>query len=155
MLSTVIALAITGLCLLFLEIFLPGLIAGIAGAIMLIFAVGIAYQELGEAAGNLVLLIVVLATGTIAWWWTTKFQQTRFGRRMRLEETSVGDTIEPGLADLAGQNGTAITSLRPGGTVSIAGRRHDAITDGEFIEAGTSVRVVRAQGASLLVRAAA
>ncbi len=154
MLSTVIALAITGLCLLFLEIFLPGLIAGIAGAIMLIFAVGLAYQDLGESAGNLVLLIVVLSTGMIWWWWTTKFQQTRFGRRMRLEETSVGDTIEVGLASFAGQSGTALTPLRPGGTVLVAGRRLDAITDGEFIEAGTSVRIVRAHAASLLVRAA-
>ncbi len=154
MLSTVIALAITGLCLLFVEIFLPGLIAGIAGAIMLIFAVGIAYQDLGESAGNLVLLIVVLASGMIWWWWMTKFQQTRFGRRMRLEETSVGDTIEAGLASFAGQSGTALTPLRPGGTVLIAGRRLDAITDGEFIDAGTNVRVVRAQAASLLVRVA-
>jgi membrane-bound serine protease (ClpP class) len=154
MLNTVIALGLCGLCLLFLEIFLPGLIAGIAGGIMLIFSVGIAYQYLGESAGNLVLLILTLATGGIWWWWATKFQQTRLGRKMRLEETSVGNTIEAGLGDFTGQSGTALTPLRPGGTVLIGGRRLDALTAGEFIETGTSVRVVRAQGASLLVRAA-
>ena len=153
MLNTVIALGLCGLCLLFLEIFLPGLIAGIAGGIMLVLSVVIAYQDLGESAGNLVLLILSLATGLIWWWWATKFQQTRFGRSMRLETTSVGDSIQAGLGDFTGQSGTSVTPLRPGGTVLIAGRRLDAITAGEFIEAGSSVQVVRAQGVSLLVRA--
>ena len=122
MLNTVIALGLCGLALLFLEMFLPGLIAGIAGGIMLVLSVVFAYQSIGESAGNLVLLILSLATGLISWWWTTKFQQTRFGRSMRLQETSEGNSIQAGLGEFAGQSGRSITPLRPGGTVLIAGR---------------------------------
>ncbi len=41
-----------------------------------------------------------------------------------------------------GATGTAVTPLRPAGTVDIAGRMLDARTQGEYIDAGSPVRVV-------------
>ncbi len=152
MLSTVIALATAGVALLFLEVFLPGIIAGVIGGILLIAAVVTAYRDLGPAAGNITLLATSAATAVLWWWWATKFQHTRFGRRMMLETTSTGTSQAEGLAQLIGQTGTAATPLRPSGTIIVAGTRVDAITGGEFLEPGTPVRIIRAEGSGVIVR---
>ncbi len=41
-----------------------------------------------------------------------------------------------------GQTGTAVSALRPSGKVRIGSRKIDAITQGEFLDSGTLVRVV-------------
>ena len=154
MLMTVIGTGVAGLLLLFLEMFLPGMIAGIVGAILLFISVIMAYTNLGAEAGNLTLLLAALASGGMWWWWATRFQHTRFGRSMTLETTLTGDAGAADLHTMDGQEGAAVTPLRPGGTVSVAGRRLDAITDGEYLESGTKIRIVRKHGMSVLVRRA-
>jgi len=152
MISTVIALATAGVALLFLEMFLPGLIAGIIGGILLIASVVTAYQEIGPAAGNITLISTTAVTAVLWWLWATKFQRTRFGRSMTLAATSTGTIQSEGLAQLIGQNGTAATPLRPSGTILVAGARVDAITSGEFLEKGTPVHIVRTEGSGVIVR---
>ena len=72
---------------------------------------------------------------------------------MTLEVASAGEAGPVEMrASLSGQTGTALTPLRPSGTVLIAGNRVDAMTSGEFIEKGTQIRVVQAQGLAVLVR---
>ena len=137
----------------FLEMFLPGIIAGVVGGILLISAVVVAYTDMGTEAGNLVLIGAVAVTGGLWWWWATKFQHTRFGRRMTLAAASTGEAgLGNSLAALKDQIGTAITPLRPSGTVLVEGHRVDAITGGEFLDAGTRVRIVRTHGLAVLVR---
>ena len=152
MLMTIVAWGAAGLLLLFLEMFLPGMIAGIAGAVLLMVSVGKAYDFYGAEGGNVALLIALLASGALWWWWATHFQNTRFGRSMTLQDTGSGTAVTPGLADLVGAEGTAFTTLRPGGTVLIGGKRVDAISDGELIEAGTAIRIIRSQGICVMVR---
>jgi membrane-bound serine protease (ClpP class) len=152
MISTVIALAAAGVVLLFLEMFLPGIIAGVIGGILLIASVVTAYREIGPEAGNITLVATTALTAALWWWWATKFQQTRFGRRMTLATTSTGTSPAEGLAQLIGQTGAAATPLRPSGTILVAGKRVDAITGGEFIEQGTPVRIVRMEGPGVIVR---
>ena len=55
-------------------------------------------------------------------------------------------------ADLVGQTGTAVTGLRPSGTVEVDGRRVDVVSEGGFVTAGASVEIVRARGAVVVVR---
>jgi membrane-bound serine protease (ClpP class) len=52
---------------------------------------------------------------------------------------------------LRGKSGTAASFLRPAGVASIEGHRVDVLTQGEFIPAGTPVRVVRVEGARVFV----
>jgi membrane-bound serine protease (ClpP class) len=54
--------------------------------------------------------------------------------------------------DLVGREGTALTDLRPAGTVLIGEERIDAVSDSEWIEDGTDVRVVSSEGYRLVVR---
>jgi membrane-bound serine protease (ClpP class) len=61
----------------------------------------------------------------------------------------------PQRADLVGQEGVAVTDLRPAGTATIAGERVDVVTEGEFVAQGSAVRVVRSEGYRHIVRGVA
>ncbi len=152
MLMTIVAWGAAGLLLLFLEMFLPGMIAGIVGALLLMVSVGKAYEFYGAAGGNTALIVALLASGALWWWWATHFQNTRFGRSMTLQDTGSGSSVTHDLTALVGSSGTALTTLRPGGTVLIAGKKVDAISDGELIEAGTAIRIIRSQGICVIVQ---
>jgi membrane-bound serine protease (ClpP class) len=54
--------------------------------------------------------------------------------------------------DLLGREGVAMTDLRPSGTVLIGEERVDAVSESEWIEDGTDVRVVSSEGYRLVVR---
>jgi membrane-bound serine protease (ClpP class) len=152
MYSTIITVGAAGVLLLFLEMFLPGMIAGIIGAGMLVAAVVMAYTDLGAEAGNIALLIAAVVSAGMWWWWANHFQRTRVGKAMTLTAAVEGSSVMAGLEQYAGQLGEAVTPLRPSGTVLIAGKRVDAVTDGDFVNPGEAVKVVRAHGMGLLVR---
>ena len=154
MLNNIVALGAAGLLLLFLEMFLPGLIAGIVGGILLIIAVSLSYDSYGAAGGNIALLISLVTTGALWWWWANHFQNTRFGRSMTLQASEGTTAVAPGLHELVGLEGSALTTLRPAGTVVIGGKKVDAISDGDFIEPGTLVKVIGANGIVIIVRRA-
>ncbi|MCB9832028.1 MAG: hypothetical protein H6807_06085 [Planctomycetes bacterium] len=52
-----------------------------------------------------------------------------------------------------GEQGVAVTALRPSGVVRIGDRKVDVVTRGAFLEAGTPVRVVEVSGNRVVVRA--
>lgn len=52
---------------------------------------------------------------------------------------------------MVGQTGTAETPLRPSGRVAIHGEPYDAMTRGEFYEAGTPVKVIAVSSRQLVV----
>ena len=52
---------------------------------------------------------------------------------------------------LLGKIGITDTELRPSGTVLIDNEIYDAKTDGEFLEAGRGVRVMRVKGKKIFV----
>ncbi|MCC7138426.1 MAG: hypothetical protein IT460_08390 [Planctomycetes bacterium] len=63
--------------------------------------------------------------------------------------TQVAGTPTPA----AGDAGVAATPLRPAGRATIDGRSVDVTSDGGFVDAGTPLRVVRVEGARVVVRA--
>lgn len=64
-----------------------------------------------------------------------------------------GAALPAGLALPAlGASGTARTALRPAGQASLAGRVVDVVSEGGYVEAGLVVRVVRVEGARVVVR---
>jgi len=60
-----------------------------------------------------------------------------------------------GLTALVGRTGNATTVLRPTGAIEIDGERYDVVTEGEFVESGTAVRVLYVQGSRVVVAAEA
>jgi membrane-bound ClpP family serine protease len=51
-----------------------------------------------------------------------------------------------------GKGGTAATPLRPAGVAHLDGERVDVVSEGEFIEAGQSIAVIRVDGNRIVVR---
>jgi membrane-bound serine protease (ClpP class) len=49
-------------------------------------------------------------------------------------------------------DGVAVTDLHPSGTAQFGDERVDVVSEGSFVEAGTAVRVVRADGYRHVVR---
>jgi membrane-bound serine protease (ClpP class) len=48
--------------------------------------------------------------------------------------------------------GTALSPLRPAGVASFDGRRTDVVSQGEFIESGEPLEVVRDEGTRVVVK---
>jgi membrane-bound serine protease (ClpP class) len=55
------------------------------------------------------------------------------------------------LKELVGKQGIALTPLRPAGSAQIEGQRVDVVTEGDFIEKGSSIKVVKVEGWRVIV----
>lgn len=51
-----------------------------------------------------------------------------------------------------GAIGVCVTDLRPAGTITIEGEPVDVVTEGSFVKAGYSVKVINVDGSRVLVR---
>jgi membrane-bound serine protease (ClpP class) len=147
----VVILLVVGAALVFLEIFLPGIVAGVIGLCCLLAGIVVAYMDFGGRTGTVILLgvIVVLVGGFGAW--VKFFPESRYAR-LFVSQRVVGN-IDAARPELLNQSGTAYTNLRPSGTALINGQRVDVVTEGPMIERGTPVRVVAVEGMRVVVRA--
>lgn len=146
----VIALLLIGVALIFLEIFLPGMVAGTIGLLCLALAVILGYKNWGPARGNLLLFAVIcgLVVGAIAW---LRFFPNSKAGKVFVSKGKSGDLgAEP--KELLNEEGIALTPLRPSGTALLRGKRTDVVTEGGFVEKGTPVRVVQIEGNRVVVR---
>lgn len=151
--TLIAVLIITGFALILVEIFLPGLIAGILGFFVLIAALVTAGVHYGTE-GVLWTLAVEIALGSILFaLWMKYFPGSTLGRRFSLPSPEHQEASTAQAAAIApGQNGTTLTPLRPAGTARINGRRVDVIAEGTHLEAGVQVTVVKVAGPAIVVR---
>jgi len=148
--AIIITLLLVGAILLLLETVLPGLIAGTIGLLCLIIAVYLGYADFGVQTGNTILAVVVvgLMVGTFAWikWLPDSRIASRF-----VSKGQVG-SLNNERHDLLHETGSALTVLRPSGTVLINDQRVDVVTEGQMVEKGVTVRVVAIEGLRVVVR---
>ncbi len=155
---------VLGVVLLLVEVFvIPGMgVFGIMGAIGVL--AGVFMSMLGgiptlpdfTRAGGV--LTFSLALVLISSWFLVK----RLPSNRRLtnlgiflgEETSaeIGYTSAVRRADLVGAEGVAITDLRPAGTGQFGEERVDIVTESEWIEQGSRIRIVTSEGYRHVVR---
>ena len=64
-----------------------------------------------------------------------------------------GASLPKSYRHMVGKRGRAETVLRPSGKAVIDGERLDVLTDGQWVDAGTEVEVVRVDGARIVVAA--
>lgn len=154
--TAVLLLFVLGLLLVAAELFVtPGLGAlGIMGIAAILFSVFWAAPSAGYAV-TAILIALVAAIILIAI--SIKFGKTRnvWNRLiLKLKQENDQGYVAPNakLADLVGSHGTALTVLRPAGTAEIAGRKIDVVTEGEFIEPGTSIEIIQVDGMRVVVR---
>ncbi len=152
----VLLLFIAGITLILAEVLLPGAICGTLGIICLMGSAGLAIYEFpGQAfwiiMAELVGVFVSIAIGFYV------FPKIGLGRKMILaNEQNVDDGYVSNVTDesLMDQVATAFTALRPAGTILLGDRRIDAVTTGNFIDEGDSVRIVEVHGNRIVVEPA-
>lgn len=146
---TLILTYLIGLALLFAELFVPGVVMGVLGGIVVIYAVVAAWFQAEY-------LTAVLLTGTtlVAAPLMVRYATRRLSLASSLPAEDGFAAAESGLPGLAGTEGTTLTPLRPAGTAEFDGRRVSVVAETGFIESDTRVRVLRVEGNRVVVRAA-
>ena len=151
----VIALAIVGLLLILFEIHvLPGHgVAGVLGVLLLGAAVLLAFGTafIVTALQALATAIVLSVIGVVAL--QRAIPENAFVKRLMFAGAQGPDYVAS--ADhraLLGASGTALSFLRPAGVAMFGHERVDVLTEGDFVPAGTPVRVTRVEGARIFVR---
>lgn len=154
--DVILALIGTALLLFFLEIFLPGGILAIVGALVLIGASAVTYTEYGLLAAMGVLLGSMIVTVLFFWAEITFLQRSPVGRWLFLTSTQKSDSrpSQASVPDMAGKTGETVTKLVPTGTVLVDGKKYEAWSQTGWVDAGVSVEVVRQETYRLVVRPA-
>jgi len=166
-----IALFVVGLILLLAEVFvIPGFgVAGILGitAILTSLILSMVQNQFFDftftppgsigRASNIVLISFVLSTIALFALGGSLLNSAAF-KRMSVastQQSSEGYSIKQVEMDrFIGMEGVAVTDLKISGRVEIENERHDAITQGGFIEKGTNIKVLENRGNYLVVREA-
>jgi membrane-bound serine protease (ClpP class) len=125
------------------------MVAGIMGVVFLIAGITWMYAYEGAAAGHITLVSALAATGLAIY----ASLKTRAWRRFGLQETidsHVNDVVSLNISE--GSEGVTVSALRPSGTIQVGDKRVEANTNGEMIDAGTKVVVVKVFPNKVLVR---
>jgi membrane-bound serine protease (ClpP class) len=146
MMPWIIFLAVVGIVLICIEVFMPGAVMGIIGGICLVVAVILTYVDRGPAAGNIALFALAIASVIALALWIAFFPRTRMAKVMVTEKDLADSKSADSLDKLLNQDGKAITPLRPAGTAEIGGRRIDVVAESGLIDRDSPVRVIRVEG---------
>lgn len=123
---------------------MPGFnVVGILGFLMIVFTIGYVFTETGMMGGSIT-LFGTAAFGTALFYWLWKsgaWNRFILATSLRNDDESVARENEH-RARYLGKTGTALTPLRPTGVIEVDGERIEVVTEGEFIAAGSQVRVV-------------
>ena len=150
----VIALAVIGVLGILWELHVvpghgaPGILGGVAllAAILLAFGLPFFFVAVETVSTSIILAVIAFI------FFTRFFPENAWMKKLTLAAAQGPDYVAS--ADhtaLRGMTGTAVSFLRPAGIALVDGQRIDVLTEGEFIAAGTPVRVTRVEGARIFV----
>jgi len=148
---SIILLIFSGIALIIIElIFIPGTtILGILGLLALVGGVFISYTNFGSETGNWILigtsvfsifaLVYSLRSGT----WQ------KFALKSKME-SKVNEHEKSEL--LVGMEGKTISDLRPVGTAEFLDKFFEVQTNGNYLEAGTSIKIANLSENKIIVK---
>lgn len=146
-------LLVAGLLMICLEIFLPGGITGLLGAVSLAGAVIIGFSAFGSVMGMYILVAIIFLLAACVVLWIKYFPKTIIGKSMTLSTDgkkfkSSGDQFR----ELVGKEAETLTELRPAGKVQIGDSKYDVLSEGKLVDRGKRVRVIKVEGNRIVVR---
>ncbi|MEO1715632.1 MAG: NfeD family protein [Planctomycetota bacterium] len=158
-----LSLIAVAVLLIVIEMFIPsgGIIALTAGVVGVSGVVCLFLTDRNPVLwGSLgILTLVVLFPASFFLWVkllpTTSWGQALLGERPAAERQTLAEKEQEqrdGMRALVGEQGVAMTPLRPVGTVEVNGARYDALAEGVAIERGDAIRVTGADLTQLRVR---
>lgn len=146
-------LLVVGLVLIYLEFYLPGIVMGTAGALMII---GSIFLFVIQHDSPLAIILYFLACiGLVAA--VIKFALWRIPRAKKeysIYSHGAQNGYQASSFDAAaiGKTGIVLSDLKPGGYIMIEGTQHQAISESGYIPQGEEVIVIRGEGESLIVK---
>jgi len=153
-----------GLVLIAVEVLvIPGFgVAGLAGGIAVLLGVSLSmlgrFPTKADYMGTVVAIsLSVLIVALVAFAAVRHLPHSRSMSGILLKDSTSKETgylSAPERAELEGKEGVAATDLRPSGTAVIGDERVDVVTEGPWIEEGTRVVVMHAEGYRFVVRPA-
>ena len=136
---------LVGVALITAEVyFIPGLnVVGVAGVLSLLLGVGYAFVTSGLIGGAVTLGGSVVLSGLLGMALVRSGAWNRFVLQSDLGSSPSDRLLEEETrARYLGRSGTAVSPLRPTGVAEIDGERVEVQTEGEFIAAGSRIRIV-------------
>jgi len=151
-------LFIIGIIAIFIEFFVPALgIIGLVGIGSIIASTVMAFRRCGSPYGYIFLVLSLVGVPGVILIGLKSFPRTFFGKKLILwtsqkpEEGYVSsDTYR--ITSLVGKEGIVVAKLRPSGIVEIEGKRVSVVTEGEMVERGKRVKVLKVEGNRVVVR---
>jgi len=150
----VVALALVGLLGILFELHVfPGHgVAGTLGALALIAAVFMAFGFAFIFVAVQAVAFAVVLTAIFLFFSSRMVPESAFFRRIAFVGAQGPEYVASSdFRALKGRSGVATSYLRPAGVASIDGRRVDVLTEGDFVPAGSPIRVNRVEGARIFV----
>ena len=150
--------------------FIPGFgVLGVVGGVLMVAGTVLMFQQFtipatpGEVSAfqfNIVQVIGAFVVSLVGMAVLLRYAESipllsRLVRYETLEGASVEVGLrpgQPGLKTLIGQIGVATTPLRPAGRAEFGEQLADVVTEGDFIEKGTSVEVIAVHGRQVIVQ---
>jgi membrane-bound ClpP family serine protease len=151
---TIALLLLFGLLFLVAEvIFIPGTtVVGLVGFALLAAGVWFGYRDLGSNTGHILLVSSLAAIGLLVYIGL----RPKNLARVALNDVHNSHVRDARLPDVQpGTTGRTLSALRPAGTVLFEENRREVTTRGEFVPAGTEVRVLRIEQNRIVVESIA
>ncbi|WP_075618125.1 NfeD family protein [Paenisporosarcina indica] len=149
-----IIIFLIGVAFIIAEFFLPGAIAGIVGLALVIVSILLAGGNVVHMGIAVLIALVVAIVGMVI---IVKF----FGKNIKIfnnmilkdaTDTKSGYVSNVNRYELIGKLGQSMTPLRPSGTITLEGERIDAVTEGGYVDAGKTVKIIKVEGSRTVVR---
>lgn len=146
----VISLILVGIVLIIVEIiFVPGTtVVGILGFGMVVGGVVMSFNAFGSSTGYTVAGGTVIVTAVVLFW----SLRTKPWKKLSLRN-AIDSRVNEGALDslTVGEEGVAVSALRPSGKAEIGGKMYEVTTLGNFADAGTTVKVIRISSHQIVV----
>jgi membrane-bound serine protease (ClpP class) len=126
----------------------PGVLGGafLLLSVLLAFGTPMIFVAMQTVASAIVLTVLLFYVATRI------FPENAWIKKLTFAGVQGADYVAcTDYTSLLGKSGVASTYLRPSGVALIDGQRADVLTQGEFIQQGTPVRVTRVEGARIFV----
>ena len=150
----ILLIFIGGIALIGLEMFIPGGIVGTVGVVTLVYAIIYVNKSTYYIA---FILVISLILAVILYYVNRNVfhKKLMFLDRLVLNDsisTEDGYVASESRLELLGQKLIAYTDLRPAGVAVLENEKLDVVTDGDFVEKGNKIEVIRVEGMRIVVK---
>lgn len=146
----IIFFLVIGLIFLLVEILVtPGVVLGIIGLGFIAYGIVQTYKEFGSQTGNIALLTMSVITIGIVLMALKSGVWTRMASKGTIASKALEDI---GTFAQAGDKGKALSAMRPLGTALLGGKKLEVRTEGEIIDAGSEIEVIRVEGNKIFIK---